>query len=95
MAMTVTHTTPALSLKSVALHADMRKLREDHITATLAAEMHMHLRRTTDEAVAHLQRKWTADVAAYDRVQRHSLHMSDLLAGGIVEQFPARFSSVG
>jgi hypothetical protein len=52
--------------------------------------MHMHLRLTTEEAVAHLQRKWAADVAAYDRVHGHILHMSDLLADGIVAQFPSR-----
>jgi hypothetical protein len=192
MAMTVTRTTPALSRTSVALHADLRKLWEDHITwtrlaiisleggtpdtsatvgrllrnqvdlgnaikpyygaragnaltgelkshiliaadliaaakagdkeklaaaqarwvvnadriaallhsvnprfwplATLEAEMHMHLKLTTDEAVAHLQQKWAADIAAYDRVHRHILGMSDLLAGGIVQQFPGRFS---
>ena len=35
-----------------------------------------------DEAVAHLQGKWAADVAAYDAVHRHILHMSDMLADG-------------
>jgi len=191
MTMTVSHATPALSRKSVTLHADLRKLWEDHITwtrlaiisleggtpdtaatvarllrnqadlgnaikpyygakegnaltrelrshiliaadviaaakagdkekladaqarwtananriasllhrvnprfwplAALESEMHMHLRLTADEAVAHLQQKWGADVAAYDRVHSHILHMSDLLADGIVEQFPGRF----
>ena len=46
---------------------------------------------TTQEAVARLQGNWTADVAAYDQVHRHILHMSDLLSDGIVKQFPARF----
>jgi hypothetical protein len=58
--------------------------------ATLKDEMHMHLKLTIDEAVAHLQQRWGADVAAYDRVHRHILHMSDLLADGIVAQFPTR-----
>ena len=53
--------------------------------------MHMHLKLTTDEAVARLQGNWAADVAAYDRVHHHILHMSDLLVDGIVEQFPERF----
>jgi hypothetical protein len=57
----------------------------------MKAEMHMHLKLTTEEAVAHLQGKWAADVAAYDKVHRHILHMSDLLASGIVAQFPNRF----
>jgi hypothetical protein len=60
--------------------------------AVLTDEMHMHLKLTTDEAVAHLQGKWNADVADYDRVEQHILHMSDLLADGIVAQFPSRFS---
>lgn len=59
--------------------------------STMKAEMNMHLKLTTEEAVAHLQGKWTADVAAYDKVHRHILHMSDLIAGGIVAQFPNRF----
>ena len=59
--------------------------------AALKAEMHMHLALTTQEAVAHLQKKWAADIAAYDRVHNHILHMSDLLSGGIAQQFPARF----
>jgi hypothetical protein len=58
---------------------------------TLKTEMHMHLDLTTEEAVARLQGNWTADVAAYDKVHNHILHMSDLLSEGIIEQFPARF----
>jgi len=59
--------------------------------STMQDEMHMHLKLTTDEAVAHLQGKWDADVAAYDAVHDHILHMADLLSSGIVEQFPKRF----
>ena len=57
----------------------------------MRAEMHRHLDLTTQEAVARLQGNWTADVAAYDKVHRHILHMSDMLSDGIVKQFPARF----
>ena len=59
--------------------------------AALKAEMHMHLKLTTQEAVARLKGNWTGDVAAYDAVHRHILHMSDVLSEGIVQQFPARF----
>jgi hypothetical protein len=57
----------------------------------MKAEMHMHLKLTTDEAVARLHGDWNGDVAAYDKVHRHILHMSDLLADGLVKQFPKRF----
>ena len=59
--------------------------------ATMKAEMHMHLALTTEEAVARLNGDWKADVAAYDRIHRHILHMSDLLSAGLVKQFPKRF----
>jgi hypothetical protein len=57
----------------------------------LKAEMQMHLKLTTEEAVARLQGKWDADVAAYDKIHRHILHMSDYLSDGLVKQFPKRF----
>jgi hypothetical protein len=57
----------------------------------MKAEMSMHLKLTTEEAVARLQGNWTADVAAYDKVHDHILHMSDLLSSGLVKQFPQRF----
>jgi hypothetical protein len=59
--------------------------------ATMKAELRTHLRLTTDEAVARLTGDWKADVAAYDKIHRHALHMSDLLSAGIVKQFPKRF----
>ena len=59
--------------------------------ATMKAEMQMHLKLTTDEAVARLKGDWSADVVAYDKVVEHILRMSDMLANGIVEQFPSRF----
>ena len=40
----------------------------------------MHLKLTTEEAVARLQGNWAADVAAYDKIHRHILHMSDYLS---------------
>lgn len=60
--------------------------------ARMKAELHKHLKLTTDEAVARLQRDWDGDVAAYDKIHRHALHMADVLSRGIVKQFPSRFS---
>ena len=57
----------------------------------MKAEMHKHLALTTEEAVARIRGDWSADVAAYDKVHRHILHMSDALADGLIQQFPKRF----
>lgn len=59
--------------------------------AAMKAELRTHLRLTTDEAVARLQGDWSADVAAWDKIHVHALHLSDLLSTGIVMQFPKRF----
>jgi hypothetical protein len=59
--------------------------------AAMKAEMRKHLDLTTQEAVARLQGNWSADVAAYEQIHEHILHMSDLLSTGLVEQFPRRF----
>jgi hypothetical protein len=63
--------------------------------AAMKSEMSKHLALTTKEAVARLQGRWVADVAAYDAVHHHILHMSDLLADGLVKQFPNRFRDAG
>jgi hypothetical protein len=59
--------------------------------AVLETEMSTHLELTTREAVARLQGDWAADVAAYDAIHDHILHMADYLSAGIVKQFPRRF----
>jgi hypothetical protein len=57
----------------------------------LEAELRTHLKLTTGEAVARLTGDWRADVAAYDRIHDHALHVADLLSSGLVKQFPKRF----
>ena len=55
--------------------------------------MHEHLDLTTQEVVAHLQRDWTADIAAYDKVHAQILSMADMLSSGIEAQFPNKFKA--
>jgi hypothetical protein len=59
--------------------------------AETKAMMRAHLRLTTDEVVARLQRRWAADVRIYDRVERQIRNMADMLSDGLVAQFPNRF----
>jgi len=59
--------------------------------APMKAMLHQHLRLTTNEVVARLKQNWAADVRAYDKIHLQALHMADMLSGGIVKQFPARF----
>jgi hypothetical protein len=53
----------------------------------------IHLKLTKDEAVARLEEKWEADVAAFDQILTEILTLSDVLADGIVKQFPERFAA--
>jgi hypothetical protein len=56
--------------------------------ADMKAMMREHLDLTTAELVAHLQKDWAADVAAYDKVETQVLKMADMLTAGIAKQFP-------
>jgi len=58
---------------------------------TLSEMLIMHLAYTTTEVVSRLKGDWAADIQAYDAGHEHMLKFADLLADGIVKQFPARF----
>jgi hypothetical protein len=57
----------------------------------MKAELRTHLKLTSQEVVARLTGNWKADVAAYDQIHLHALHVADLLSSGLVKQFPNRF----
>ena len=50
-----------------------------------------HLRLTTNEVSARLQKKYVEDIRAYDMVQKEVLKMAEFFVNGIVKQFPNLF----
>jgi len=50
-----------------------------------------HLTLTKNEAVARLEGNWENDIEAFDQIFTEILTVADVLAAGIVKQFPDRF----
>jgi hypothetical protein len=63
--------------------------------ATIANMLQQHLDLTAQEAASRLRGDWASDINAYDQNQTHMLMFSDMLADGVVRQFPQRFTFVG
>jgi len=55
--------------------------------------MHNHLKLLTEEVVSRIKKDYNADVASYDKSQKQISQMADMLAEGIVKQFPEKFKS--
>src|SRR6185295_18137305 len=72
--------------------AFLHKANPDHWPeATLQSAMKMHLDQTLDEATHRLQGKYDQDIKDYDAIVDHIPKMADILSGGIIAQFPAKF----
>lgn len=50
-----------------------------------------HLRFTTDEVSARLNKDWKGDIRLAGLNEEHLVHMSGVLVDGIVKQFPEKF----
>lgn len=59
--------------------------------ADMKSMMKHHLDLTLTEAVDQLQGRYAESVAGYDQVKDEILAMSDMLANGIIAQFPKKF----
>lgn len=53
--------------------------------------LHAHLQFLTDQVVARLNGNWQADIEAYDKGEQHMIHFAEILADGIIKQFPDKF----
>ena len=53
--------------------------------------MKIHLNQVIEQAVDELQGKYLADARAFAPYIHHILNMADMISGGIIKQFPARF----
>lgn len=58
---------------------------------TLVGMFNNHLELTTLEAVSRLNKKWTDDIAAFDKIFEQAMMMADDLSSGVIKQFPKKF----
>lgn len=53
----------------------------------------LHLMLTKQQVVARLEEQWDADVEAFDQIFTEILTVADVLAEGIIRQFPTQFEA--
>ncbi|MFD1021085.1 glycosyltransferase [Thalassobacillus hwangdonensis] len=54
--------------------------------------LYMHLELVSDDLTASLQKDWEARIAAIDEGMTHIILMSDVIADGVIKQFPDKFN---
>lgn len=54
--------------------------------------LHRHLELTKSEAVDLLTKNYEASITTYDEIERQALEMADMMAKGIIKQFPEKFT---
>jgi len=60
--------------------------------ATLQSALFTHLDQTLNEASNELKGNYPASIKDYDQAMTHMLMVADTLSGGIIAQFPSKFS---
>jgi len=58
---------------------------------TLTDMMETHMELTTEEITSRIEKDWSDDINAYNKIHTHILKFADVLTDGIVKQFPSRF----
>lgn len=53
--------------------------------------LYKHLQFVTGQVVARLNKDWNADIDAYDKGENHMIMFADIIADGIIKQFPQKF----
>ncbi|MPM66972.1 hypothetical protein SDC9_113886 [bioreactor metagenome] len=53
--------------------------------------LHKHLQYVTDQVVARLNKDWNEDIQAYDKGEDHMIMFADIIADGLIKQFPQKF----
>lgn len=59
--------------------------------AVLRDMFYKHLEYVTAQTVARLNKNWVEDLVMYDKNHDHMFMLSDMLADGIIKQFPEKF----
>jgi hypothetical protein len=54
--------------------------------------MNIHLNQVIQQGVDELKGRYAADARAFGPYIRHILDMADMISGGVIRQFPGRFS---